>query len=187
MARSLSAEAREKTLSAAVELLAADGLDGFTVDAVAKRSGVAKTTIYRHFSSGNELLIRALDCTIQPFPTPNTGSLRTDIEELIESIMPLVEDHTKQKTMLSIIAAAAADSGLARIHEELMTQRTTPIKTILELAQARGEIRADLDLELALDFVESPFFFRKMVRRQPLTKEEIRELAALVTAGLENV
>ena len=88
---------------------------------------------------------------------------------------------------MSIIAAAAADPELARIHEELMDQRKTPIKTILELAQARGEIRADLDLELALDFVEGPFFFRKMVSRQPLTNEDIREFAALVTAGLENV
>ncbi len=186
MARPLSSEAREKALNAAIEVLSLEGIDGFTVDAVAKRSGVAKTTIYRHFSSGNELLVRALDCTVQPFPTPNTGSLRTDIEEFIESILPIIDDHATRRTMLSVMAAAADDPQLARIHDELMDQRKKPIKTMLELAQARGEIRADLDLDLALDFVEGPFFFRKTVRGHSLTMDEVREFAALITAGLEN-
>ncbi len=185
MARPLSTEAREKALAAAQEVLSTDGVEGFTVDAVAKRSGVAKTTIYRHFSSGNELLINAIDCMVTPFPTPNTGSLKGDIEEFIQSVLPFIDDHSMQRTMMGVIAAAASDPELHRVHQEMMQLRMTPIKTMLELARGRGELRPDLDLDLALDFVEGPFFFRKMIRNEPMGEKEIRAFAAMIIHGLE--
>ena len=184
MPRPLSTEARDKAIAAAQEVIAIDGLEGFTVDAVAKRSGVAKTTIYRHFSSGNELLVDAIDCMVMPFPTPNTGSLRGDIEAFLEAVVPVIDEHSMRRTMLGIMSAAASDPELARVHQEMMRQRMTPIRTILELAQGRGELQPDVDLDLALDFVEGPFFFRKMVRQQSLTEAEIHQIAELIVGGL---
>ncbi|MFT7601821.1 MAG: AcrR family transcriptional regulator [Acidimicrobiales bacterium] len=187
MARPLSTQAREKALDAAREVIALDGIEGFTVDAVAKRSGVAKTTIYRHFSTGNELLIHAVDCMVHPLPTPNTGSLAGDIDAFMRSVLAILEDDGMRRTILGVISASISDPGLKRVHQEMMGERMTPIKTILELAQGRGELAADLDLDLAIDFIEGPFFFRKLVRQDALDDEQIRVLAKMIVSGLQSL
>ncbi len=184
MPRPLSAKAREKAIIAAQEVIALDGIEGFTVDAVAKRSGVAKTTIYRHFSSGNELLIHAVDCMVQPFSTPNTGSLVGDIDAFMRMVLPILDDHAMRRTMVGVMAASISDPALNRVHQEMMEERMIPIKTILELAQGRGELDPELDLNLALDFVEGPFFFRKLVRQDALDDGQIRVLAEMIAGGL---
>ncbi len=184
MARPLSEEARQKALDAALEIIGELGIDGFTVDAVAKRSGVAKTTIYRHFASGNELMIAAVDCMVQPFATPNTGSLASDLEAFMEIVIPIMDDHSMQRTMMSVLSAAASDPELARVHHELMQERMLPIRTMVELAQGRGEVLPELDLDLVMDFIEGPFFFRKMIRQQALTGDDIRSMVDLIVKAL---
>ncbi len=184
MARPLSKEAREKTIAAAQEVLATDGVEGFTVDAVATRSGVAKTTIYRHFASGDELLIESIDCMIHPFATPNTGSLRSDIETFVEMVLPFVEDHTMQRTMMGIVSAAMGNTEFAQLHQKMMRSRTNPLRTMVELAQARGELRPELDVDMAVDMIEGPFFFRMIVRRENLAGDDIRKMAELIVDGL---
>lgn len=184
MPRSLSAEAREKAIAAAQQVIARDGVGGFTIDAVARSSGVAKTTIYRHFASGNELMIAAIDCLITPFPTPNTGSLAGDLEAFVDVVLPEVREPGMRRMMTGVLAAAASDPELGRIHQHLVRERMTPIRTILELARHRGEIDATVDLDLAMDFVEGPFFFRAIVREEPMTPATVRSLLAMVVAGL---
>lgn len=184
MARPLSEEARQKALTAAAAVIAEHGIEGFTVDAVAKASGVAKTTIYRHWDSGNALLLAAIDCMIVPFPTPNTGSLATDLRSFLEVILPVASDNSMGRAMLGLMAAAASDEELAKLHQAMMRERMTPIVTMLELAVARGEIRPDVDLDLALDFIEGPFFFRKLVKREPLDSDQIDQLVSMIVAGL---
>src|SRR5881409_1415877 len=70
------ARARERVLQAALEVLAEQGLPGFTVEAVAARSGASKATVYRHWPSRGTLLVDAMDRSFQPFPAPSTGRLR---------------------------------------------------------------------------------------------------------------
>lgn len=185
MARPLSNSARAKALAAAQEVIAEFGVDGFTVDAVAKASGVAKTTIYRHWESGNALLFDSIDCMITPFPTPNTGSLADDLQAFMEAVLPIVSDHTMQQTMMGIVSKASTDPEFSALHQSMILERMTPIRTMLELARARGEIDPDLDLTLAMDLVEGPFFFRKMVRREPITETDLRQLLRLITRALE--
>lgn len=187
MARPRSEEARQKVLDAALAVLGDHGVDGFTVEEVAKRSGVAKSTIYRHFPSGNQLMLSALDCMVQSFPTPNTGSLRGDLEAFMSHVLPSMSDPSIAQAMLGVIAAAATDPELAEIHRAMMAERMGPIVTIIDLAKGRGELPADLDNDVVLDFIEGPFFMRKMVRRESIDEATIRQLVALITAGLESL
>ena len=73
-------------LDAASELLAEEGYGGFTVDGVAARSGVAKTTIYRHWPTRGDLLAATMACFNECPATPDTGSLRTDVEHLLKEL-----------------------------------------------------------------------------------------------------
>lgn len=119
MARPRSEEAHQKVLAAAVALVAEVGVSGFTVDAVAKASGVAKTTIYRRWSSGDALLMESLECSIEHLATPNTGSLRTDLIEMYASVMAMFEQPHVFRTMLGALARAAGDPDFRHLIREL--------------------------------------------------------------------
>ncbi len=186
MARPLSVEARQKAIAAAQEVIAADGIEGFTIEAVAKRSGVAKTTIYRHFESGNELLIHAVHSMVQSIPTPDTGSLAGDIEALFNCIGPIFDDEIMRRTIIGIVSASIFDPDLHCAHQDLMNERATPIVSILQAAIERGELNETLDMSLAIDAVEGPFFFRCLVRREPLGPPETHALAQLIANGLKS-
>ena len=173
MARPRSESARQAALDAAFEVIADDGVGGFTVDAVSKRSGVAKTTIYRHWESGNQLLLDAIGCVVEPFPTPNTGSLRDDLIAHYTQVLPFMEDPGNVRLMLGIFARSAADENFRRLKNEFARERQNPIMTCLELAQGRGELRPDLDLDLAIDVIEGPFATKRLMRGETITPEQI--------------
>lgn len=184
MARTRSERAREAALAAAQEVLADASVDGFTVEEVARRSGVAKTTIYRHWTNGNALLLEAMDCMVTPFPTPNTGSLDGDLRTFLGHVLAAVGDPGLTRNMLHVMAAAADDEAIAEIHRQMMAERMGPIRTILDLARARGEIRDDVDPDLLVDLVEGPFFIRKMVRREPIDADVIDQIVRVLVGAL---
>jgi len=184
MARPRSEEAHQKVLAAAVEVVAEAGVSGFTVDAVAKVSGVAKTPIYRRWSSGDELLMEALECSIEHLATPNTGSLRTDLIELYAAIMAMFEQPHVFSTMLGALARAAGDPDFHRLIQELENERHKPLQTILQLAQARGEVSPDADLELMMEFAEGPIAARKIMKLSQFESGEIEKMVDMVVAGL---
>jgi AcrR family transcriptional regulator len=181
-----SETARRKVLDAAVALLRDAGIPAVTVDAVAKRSGVAKTTIYRHWPSSSRLLMDTIECIIEPFPTPNTGSLRDDLRTLYSMTVPASADEIadKGRLMFGLLHAAADDPDLRSALEGLFRERTGPIRTIVQLAQARGELPDDLDVELAIDMVEGPIIFRYLVRRQPVDQHDFEALLDRIAVGL---
>lgn len=187
MPRSRSEEAKQRVLDAARELLGETGMDGFTVEAVAKRSGVAKTTIYRNWASGDELLLSTLDCMAQTIPTPNTGSLQGDLEAFMGQVLPMASDPAITQAMLGVIAASASDPEFAEIHQTMMSERLGPMRTIIDLAKGRGELPSDADTDLILDFIEGPFFMRKMIRREHIDEDDVRQLVSLITAGLQSL
>jgi AcrR family transcriptional regulator len=177
-------EAKRKVRDAAGDLLHEAGVPAFTVDAVSRRSGVAKTTIYRHWPNGNALLIDTLACQIEALPTPNTGSLRTDLRTLFAMLIPVTDRVEKSRMMFGLLYAAADDPDLRRALTDLIRERTGPIRTIVELAQARGELPASLDLDHAVDLVEGPFLYRFMFRGEPYDPDDFDVLLDHVVRGL---
>lgn len=184
MARPRSEEARQRVLSTAQDLIAEVGVGGFTVDAVAKQSGVAKTTIYRHWPTGNDLLLESISCAIEPFPTPNTGSLRDDLIILYTGITKMHDDPAMFRMMLGVMARSAADESFNKLKNELVRERQQPVITVLELARGRGEIPADMDLHFAVDILEGPFASRKMMRGEPITAGEIPKYVDAALNGI---
>ncbi|MEZ5375435.1 MAG: TetR/AcrR family transcriptional regulator [Acidimicrobiales bacterium] len=184
MGRPLSEAARDKAQAAALEVIARAGVAGFTVDAVAKLSGVAKTTIYRHWDSANALLIDTIDCMVVPFPTPDTGSLGSDLQAFLDVLGPVFDDPTMVRTMLGTMAAASFDEELNRIHQELMTERKRPIREMIDRALARGEIRDDLPMDTIVDMIEGPFMSRFILRRVGRDRDEERLMVDLIVRAL---
>jgi hypothetical protein len=71
------------------------------------------------------------------------------------------------------------------VYEAMKESRTTPIRTVVELAMGRGEIRRDLDIDHAVDLIQGPLFMRALVRQLPVTENDLEALIDLAVAGLE--
>lgn len=183
MPRPPSEEARRKAIDAAVLLLDEGGIDGFTIDEVARRSGVAKTTLYRHWGSVNELLVNALDCHVERIPTPDTGSLRSDLVSLFEAMRAEVKPESNRHLLLDTLAAAARDPELARVQETMLHERMRPIRQIVERSIGRGEI-PPVDLDLVTLFVHGPFMARFLLQAGPVEPEEVVGIVDLLVRGL---
>ena len=176
MPRPLSASARTKLLDAARELVAELGPGAVTVDAVAQRSGVAKTTLYRHFENSHDLIVTALRDLPASIETPNTGDLRDDLVELVCRFTQLVSGPEMRRMFLSVLSHATDDPDFADIHEVLQKERRRPIMDVLEHARARGQLAPNLDPELAADLIEGPFVLRRLVMGTPTEHRDIERI-----------
>ncbi len=183
MPRPLSEAARQKAIEATLALVAEGGFDSCTMDGVARVSGVAKTTLYRHWSSSNELLVHALDCKVEPIPGPDTGSIRGDLTELFTTMSTIVNTPGNRELILEIVGVAARDPEFMALNKAMMDQRKRPITEMLERAMERAEIPR-IDIELATTLVEGPLHFRVLMNHEPVAPDEIPTFVNFVARGL---
>lgn len=174
MPRPRSQEAREKTIATTIEVVTEQGVSGFTVDEVSRRSGVAKTTIYRHWPRGDDLLFDALNTVIEPEPEPDTGSLRRDLMAMMDRMMAAgssaLDSH--RCMFVGLLNGSLHDEQLGRLLRRMADYRREPIRKMVTRAQQRGEIDPTIDVDLAVDILSGPFFARVMIRGETFTRAE---------------
>jgi AcrR family transcriptional regulator len=177
--------ARERVLRAALEVLAERGLPGFTMDAIAERAEASKATLYRRWTSRANLLLEAMDqLASRPFPLPRTGSLRSDLVELVSLAEGLLAEHSFPRLMAAFIDAAERDSSLQRLHDEITERRREPFRRLLQEARRRGEIPASADVELAVDLLTAPLFYRRFIAHRPFDAGYAAAIVDHVLTGL---
>jgi AcrR family transcriptional regulator len=184
MARPLSSDARRKMLDATRAVIADVGPDALTIDEIARRSGVAKTTIYRHFPSTNTLILSALADVPASVAAPDTGDLRTDLRDIIDQFIAIAADGTVRQMMLHALDTGPDDPEFVKIHHELREGRRNPIRTALEQARTRGDIPADLDIDLAATVIEAPFIVQRLIADLPVTDRDIDRILDLLLPGI---
>lgn len=173
MARPRSQEAHRAALDTTVALLLEAGVEGVTLEEVAARSGVAKSTLYRHFASREGLIAKAARGCVIEHPTPDTGSLADDLRYLFGRFSHTPEEKRLSELLPLLIDAAKRDPEIEAIVNDVFAERKRPLRTVLQLAQLRGEISRDLDLDTALAIVVGPFTYRRMVEQREVTDDFI--------------
>lgn len=181
MARPRSEDARLRTIAATVETLLEMGVEGLTVEEIAARSGVAKSTIYRHFGTREHLLAESVRSCVVEQATPDTGSLADDLTELFRRYDESEDTKRLNELIPLLIDAARRDAAMKEVLDALLIERQRPMRTVLKLAQGRGEIDPDLDLDVAVAVLIGPFTYRRMVQDAEITDEFV---AAVVPAGI---
>jgi len=162
-------------LDAALEVLAQVGYDGMTIDMVAARAKAGKATLYRRWASKELLVIDAVACMKQldldPANLPDTGTLRGDLVAMIKP--KAVEDGgRKMMVMAGLMSMISRDPGLAEIaHATIMEPRAAANRMFLRRAIERGEIPADIDVEMLATVGPSMTAFRTIMLRKPVTPE----------------
>jgi AcrR family transcriptional regulator len=168
---------------AALGLLADEGYDGLTIEAVAERAGVAKSTIYRRYRDKAELLLAAVECsTAATTITPDTGSVAEDLFELARNLRRVLTTTDVGRTLPATLAATARNPALAEAHRQFIARRRRTAFAAVERGIERGEIDTSTDPELLVDMIVGPLFYRTFVTRTPVTDAALRRLVAAAIA-----
>ncbi|WP_086849700.1 TetR/AcrR family transcriptional regulator [Amycolatopsis kentuckyensis] len=155
-------------LAQTYELLSAGGIGGVSIDEVSRRSGVAKTTIYRHWPSRAALLLEACSTIGSAPAVPDTGSFGEDLVALTEELAEQLRSARWAAVLPSIVDAAERDPELAGLHADLHARLMAPFGVVTERARARGELAPDRGPADVTATVAGPLFYRRWFSREPL-------------------
>jgi AcrR family transcriptional regulator len=187
MARPRSEEARRKALTAAADLIVERGVGNLTIEEVAARSGVAKTTIYRHWPERATLILDTVRDSFLHVGTPDTGSLRGDLEAFFGRMVRADLSGQVGQIMPSLLDAAGRDPEIGLLLDQLTLERQRPILEIISRAQERGELPADLDTRVVVGTIVGPIVFRKLAWRQPIDAAYVKGCLDVAIAGLASL
>jgi AcrR family transcriptional regulator len=168
---------KKLVLAAAYDLLTEVGLSGMSVDEVARRSGVAKTTIYRHWPSRTSLLLEACHQLSTKPQAPDTGSLKGDLEMLASAIVRFL--HLPQSTVLpSIIDAGERDKELAQLQSSELCEVQDAFRAVIERGKRRGELPTRENAQELIAGILGPLFFRRWFSREGLDEALAKRVVA---------
>jgi AcrR family transcriptional regulator len=160
---------RAKVLGVTAELLFERGFGGASVDEISRRSGVAKTTIYRHWPTRADLLRDACSTISTPQEVPETGSFETDITALMTDLAHLLRSAKWTSVLPSVIDAAERSPDIAAMYSTLQRSYSAPFETVIRRAMQKGELPKGTDIATLVAALTGPLFYRRWFSREPLT------------------
>ena len=161
---------KQVVMATTYELLSEEGLAGVTVDAVARRSGVAKTTIYRHWPSREALLLDACAQMGPHFDIPDAGSLPKDLHALAERVVEQLLSGPYAAILLSLMDAAERNPDLAALLAAAQTKLVEAVRTISARARARGELRRLPEPSDVAALIVGPLLYRRLFSHEPISQ-----------------
>jgi AcrR family transcriptional regulator len=182
--RPRSEAARTRILAAARALLEERGLAGLTVERIAAEAGVGKPTIYRHWPNAQAV---AMDAFLEGATTAGEVGHGLTLPALRHQLAGIAAAFASPagRSTAAMIAAAQNDSELAKVFRNrfIMRSRETG-RALLQRAVAEGTVRSDADLEVALDLIYAPLYFRLLIGHGALDRAFTDALLDLVLEGL---
>jgi AcrR family transcriptional regulator len=183
--RPRDARADRAILEATLELIAELGVYDFRTEDVAARAGVGKGAIYRRYRSKDELVTAAIAALVnEEISVPDTGSTRADLLLLMREAVELYRGSLAGRLMPNLIGAIVQKPELAQaVRDGFLERRRLALREVLRRGVERGDLRPDLDLELALDVLGGPLFYRLLVTGGPIDEQLAEGVADLVLRG----
>ncbi|MFV2171778.1 TetR/AcrR family transcriptional regulator [Actinomadura sp. LOL_016] len=167
-----------------LDLLAARGFDGLTIEGVAERCGVNKTTIYRWWPSKAALVGAALTEGVElDLDVPDTGGLRGDLEALVRTLVALLTEPPASDVALAALGAAVRNPELAEHARAFFADRLARERAVFDRAVARGELEPDADPMLLVDLLAGAVWVRVAFRGLPVEDGFDRRAVAIVLDG----
>ena len=173
---------KERVLATTIELLYEAGLS-LSVDEVSRRSGVAKTTIYRHWPTRAALVLEAC-AKLTPEPrVPDHGSFLQDVLDLVETLAKLLNMARWTAVLPSIVDAAERDAEVAAVFSRIQAGHAAPFCEIIRRAQRRGELAKEIDPGTMTATLLGPLFYRRWFSREPIGKAFTQALVRQAVEG----
>lgn len=167
--RPRSAEAHAAILQASLDLIREVGFDALAMDAIAARAGVGKATVYRRWKRKELLVVEAIDAIVRAVPDPDTGSTEADLMVLMNATLRMYADPATAALLSGLVAAMVRSEAIANaVRGGFVGMRREAMRRVLLRGIGRGELRADTDLELALDLLNGTLLWRYLIGGQPV-------------------
>jgi len=164
-----SARVRAAVRDATLAELTDKGYAGLTVEGVAARSGVHKTTVYRRWTSVRGLIADALELASgEPWPVPDTGTVQGDLRALARLVVTGFTDPVEGPVSTAFVSAAAQDAGAARALHAFFMARHEQSAGLVTRAVARGELPAGVDPAEVVRIAVAPLYYRLFISREPV-------------------
>jgi AcrR family transcriptional regulator len=159
------AQTEEAILEATRELLAERGVHQLTVEGVAARAGVAKTTIYRRWRSKDELALAVLLKMVEQIvEVPDRGDIRAELIGFVDGAVKILGKTLMGRVMQGLVSDLATNPELGRsFREQIVALRVSEIRRVLERAIERGELRPDIDVDLIHEMLFGPVYYRLLL------------------------
>lgn len=179
-----AARVQASVLQATAELLTEIGYDALSIEAVAARAGVHKTTVYRRWPTKADLVGHTFRThSEQNVPIPDSGSLAGDLQALARSVVANIGSDAGGRRARSIVAAAATSDELSAGMHEFWGERIEASSALIARAIERGELADDTDPNLIVETLIGPLWVRLLLTGEPLTNDLADHVAHLVAAG----
>jgi AcrR family transcriptional regulator len=162
---------RQAVLAATFELLYDGGVGGLSVDEVARRSGVAKTTIYRHWPNREALVIDACNRISGEHDIPDTGALQGDLKAILTNIAHQLQTANWSSVLPSIVDIAEREPEFADLHSQIQHGHAAPLRQVLMRAIDKNELSPSADLATIVAALLGPLFYRRWFSREPIDEQ----------------
>ena len=185
LGRPRSEKTKNAILSAAYDLLLENGFGAVTIEKIAEKAGVSKATIYKWWSNKAAVVMDAFfDAAVVILPVPDTGSTMNDIIIQVSNLANFLTSR-EGKVINEIIAEGQFDPKLAETYRAVYFKpRRLDSRHILERGISRGELKEDLDIELVMDLVFGPLFYRLLITGDIVDENFIRNMVTCAFNGI---
>lgn len=169
-----------EVVSAVLDSLRDGGYRSVTIDRIARDSKRARTSLYRRWPSKRHLVAYAVLSEMGASPAANTGALRGDLEAAVGTLLRAFSGPLRQ-ALPGLVADMAHDAELAdTIRQEVLAARRDSMREAFVRANARGETRDDLEIELLLDMLTGPFYYRALFGHAPISRRMTQDVVEYV-------
>jgi AcrR family transcriptional regulator len=166
--------------------LAEQGFAGTTVEAIAAKAGVGKAAIYRRWPSREALLFDVAAAEVDDIVVPDTGSLRDDLVSTFTDLATQMEQKKGPGPILhDILAEAARNEALREYFQQIVADRRRVCAAVVYRAKERGELKEGVDVELVVDMLSSPLFYKKLIMFEHADRPYIENLVDAVLGGVQ--
>jgi len=162
---------RRVILEAVLDELGTVGYGALTIEGVAVRAGVGKSTIYRHWPGKLELVEDAFRTLKANVVVPEDGTLRERIIAILEQVAEMLRESTYAACMPALIDAAERDPRVRAFHARFSAERRAVLVDILRDAVESGELPPTADPELLADALVGPILIRRLMLTEPVGPE----------------
>lgn len=173
------ARSKAAVIGATRELLTEGGYAGLSIDAISKRSGVARTTIYRQWTSVGEIAHEALASAMSSPPPPTTGDCRTDLRAHLAALADKLTNSDWGAMLPVLVDAAGRDAGVLELQRRSTAEHRAVVTAIARQGVSDGQIRYDVDVDLVIEMVAGAVFTRRLVTHLPIDDAFLDDLVSL--------
>jgi len=170
----------KQVVAAVLRVLRTRGYKAVTIDGIARTVSRARASIYRRWPNKAHLVAYCILSTMGASPAPDTGILRTDLLAAVGTLRRAFSGPLRH-ALPGLVADMAHDRQLAQaVRRQVLAPRRKSMRAALDRARVRGEARANLDVELLLDLLASPFYFRALFGHARIDRRMTREVVDYV-------